>query len=185
MHRSMLWLGLITGVPLFGGAGRRASPALVDPSNTIGVMATTTANTFTAVPATVSFTATDPDTGSVPGTSPVTVSWTTSGGSRTRTWALTVSSSSTTFQSCPTVPVNAVTVTCSGPTNPRETGTIACNPAFTLAASPQQVAGGQEDGGRNRTMSVTLNFTLADSWSYIAELTPPCTLNLTYTLNAP
>jgi hypothetical protein len=51
-----------------------------------------------------------------------------------------------------------------------------------LSTSAQQVASGNEASGSNKAYSVTLNFTLADSWSYIANSS--CTLSLTYTVNA-
>jgi hypothetical protein len=47
----------------------------------------------------------------------------------------------------------------------------------------QQVASGKEDNATNAPYTVTLNFTLTDSWSYIAN--PSCSLTLTYTLTAP
>ncbi len=135
-----------------------------------------------AAPGTISFTATDPDLGSVAGSSASTVSWTTTGGSTGSTWNLKVHAATASFTNCATVPTSAITVTCSSVTG----GTAgACKPAITLSTASQQVATGKESASASAPYSVSMNFTLADSWAYIAKTSPACTQTLTYTVTAP
>lgn len=141
---------------------------------------TATVGTLTASPATISFTATDPDLGSVAGSAASTASWTTSSGSTTSAWNLQIQAAAASFTGCATVPMSAVTVTCGSVTG----GTSgACKPAITLSTTAQQVATGNESASTNAPYSVTLSFSLADSWKYIAKSS--CTLTLTYTVTAP
>jgi hypothetical protein len=49
----------------------------------------------------------------------------------------------------------------------------------TLSTSSQTVANGTEASGQT-LYTVNLTFTLTDSWKYIAELSPQCSLSLTY-----
>ncbi len=140
-----------------------------------------TLSTITATPATISFSATDPDLGSVAGSTTSTVTWSLTGGNKNQSWTLTVQAGGASFTGCATAPAAAVTVTCASASVSGGNGTGSCNGPFTLSTSPQQVAGGFE--GQNYT--VTINFTLTDRWRYIAATTPSCTLTLTYTVNAP
>jgi hypothetical protein len=78
------------------------------------------------------------------------------------------------------VPVSAVKVTCANVTG-GSFGT--CAAGVTLSTTGQNVAGGLESTANNAPYSVTLNFTLADSWSYIANSS--CSISLTYTVTAP
>jgi hypothetical protein len=139
-----------------------------------------TVGTVSASPATISFTATDPDLGSVSGSAASTVSWTTASGSTTSTWTLQVQAAAASFTSCGTVPTSAVTATCGSVTGG---SSGACKPAITVSTTAQQVATGKESTSLNAPYSVTLNFKLADSWKYIAKSS--CTLILTYTVTAP
>jgi hypothetical protein len=140
-----------------------------------------TAVTVTATPATISFTGTNPATApSVAGSAQTVVSWVYDGNTHAP-WNLTVSvGGPTTFGSCTTVPISAVTVTCAsaslaGPGN----GSAACSPASGLSTAPTQVASGTENG-TTATYTVKLTFTLADSWKYIATTGQTCSLTLTY-----
>jgi hypothetical protein len=93
---------------------------------------------------------------------------------------LKVHAAAASFASCATVPRSAIKVTCGGVTG----GSAgSCGGAITLSGASQQVASGKESTSTNTPYSVTLNFTLADSWSYIANSS--CTLSLTYTVTAP
>ena len=154
---------------------------IVVQANRIMPMATSL-SAVSASPGTISFTATDPDLGSVAGSSAATVSWTTSGGSAASTWNLKVHGNPASFTNCATVPRSAITVTCGGVTG-GSAGT--CGGAITLTGTGQQIASGKESTSANAPYSVTLHFTLADSWSYIAKQSPSCTLTLTYTVTAP
>jgi hypothetical protein len=134
-----------------------------------------------AAPATISFTATDPDLGSFLGSSPATLSWATPDGNRQNPWTLKVAASTPSFTSCSTVPASAVRVSCSSVSS----GTNGqCGPAFQLSTALNQIASGLQGNG-NESYSVTITFTLADSWRYVAEQSPPCTISLSYTIDAP
>ena len=139
-------------------------------------------NNAVAAPSTISFTATDPDLGNFAGSSPATVSWTTNGGNILRTWTLSVAASTANFASCSTVPASAVRVSCSsvsGGTNGL------CGSAFQLSTTSRQIASGLEATAGGSPYSVIITFTLADSWRFVAEQSPPCTLSLSYTINTP
>jgi hypothetical protein len=143
---------------------------------------TASLGTVSATPSTISFSAGDPDLGSVSGSSASTVSWTTSSGSSSSSWTLKVQASATSFTNCSTVPVSAVTATCSSVSGG---SSGACKSAITLSTTSQEVATGKESTSSNAPYSVSLSFTLANSWSYIAQQSPSCTLTLTYTVSAP
>ncbi|MBZ5624919.1 MAG: hypothetical protein LAQ69_40385 [Acidobacteriia bacterium] len=127
---------------------------------------------------TVSFSATDPDLPPVSGSPGSTVTWRVAGNSG-RTWNLGLSSAATAFTNCPTVPISAVTVTCTGASAGGGTSTAACSGASTLSTSRTVVASGTEGSG-NRSYSITLTYTLTDQWKYIALMSPQCTLTITY-----
>jgi hypothetical protein len=134
--------------------------------------------TLKIAPASVSFTATDPDSPLVAGSPTTTVSWTVTG-TLSRAWSLSLSSAATTFTNCPTVPISAVTVTCQSATNGGGSGTASCGVVSPLSTTRTTVASGTESAG-NRSYSVTLSYTLTDQWKYIARTSPQCTLNITY-----
>ena len=155
-------------------------PSVVVPNSILPKGGGTTMSAVSANPGTISFTATDPDLGAVSGSSAATISWMTSGGSGGNTWSLSVQASGTSFTGCATVPTSAVTATCTGVSG-GSGGT--CGGSVPLSTAAQQVASGNEASGNNKAYSVTLSFTLADSWSYIANSS--CSLSLTYTVTAP
>jgi hypothetical protein len=164
------------------GAGAKNSPARTIGSS--GVSRKAIISGMSATPATVSFLATDPDLGAVTGTAS-TVTWSAVGGLLTNTWTLTVQAGVTSFSGCSTVPVSAVTVTC---TSASATGILAgtgvCAAAFPLSTSPHQIASGTE-GSVSGAYTVNITFTLTDMWKYVAAVSPACTLTLTYTANTP
>ena len=172
-------LALSSGSFLMLTAQPRAR-VVVPAANPILPMATTL-SAISAVPATISFSLTDPTTTpSVAGNSAATVSWTTSGGAAASTWNLQVSAAAASFTNCATIPRSAVSVACGGVTG----GTAgACGGGFTLSGVGQQIASGKEVTGGNKPYSVTVNFTLADSWSYLVGSS--CSLSVTYTVTAP
>ena len=139
--------------------------------------------TVTVTPATLTFTASNPGTAPVvAASSPTFVSWqVVSGGSN---WSLRVKANSPHFANCPTVPVSAVTVSCASASVLPAGGTSGCSGPFALSTADTQVAGGSE-GPTAYAYSVTINFTLADSWKYIAETIPACSLSLTYKADVP
>ena len=145
--------------------------------------------TLTVSPATITFSATNPGTlPVVAGSSTATASWNASGSGGGDTWTLTVRAAATTFTNCSTVPVSAVTVTCSAASVTSSSGahgaTANCAAAFPLSTTAQTVASGA-DANNTLQYSVTISFTLADNWKYIAEMSPACTLSLTYSANVP
>jgi hypothetical protein len=142
--------------------------------------------TLTVSPATITFSATNPGTlPVVSGSSHATASWSARGSGGGDTWTLKVQAAATTFTNCSTVPVSAVTVTCSSATVTTGHGATAnCAAAFPLSTTATTVASGA-DANTTLSYSVTITFTLADSWKYIAEMSPACTSALTYTANVP
>src|SRR5712692_3642398 len=61
-----------------------------------------TLSPITATPATISFSATDPDLGSVAGSATSTVTWSLSGANRNTNWTLAVQAGGTSFTGCAT-----------------------------------------------------------------------------------
>jgi len=147
-----------------------------------------TANfTLNVSPVTITFTTTNnpSTTPVVAGSAAATLTWSTLSLFDNNNWTLTVQSITSTFTNCPWVPVSAVTVTCSSATVSGVGGTGTCSGAFPLSTTAQQVAGGVVGSLFSYNYAVTINFTLADSWKYIAEQTPACSLSLSYIANVP
>lgn len=142
--------------------------------------------TVNVSPATITFTTSNNPgtTPSVAASQPASVTWSALSVFDNNNWTLTVQAGASSFANCPAVPVSAVTVTCSAATVSGIGATAACSGAFPLSMTPRQVAGGAV-GLFSNNYSVTINFTLADSWKYIAEQNPQCSLSLTYVANVP
>lgn len=143
--------------------------------------------TLTVSPATITF-ATTSNPGANPvvaGSSAATATWTTLSILDNNHWTLTVNATAASFSNCPWVPVSAVTVACSSAGVSGLGATAACSGAFPLSTTAQQVASGTAGGLFSYSYTVTVNFTLADSWKYIAELNPACSLSLNYVANVP
>ena len=141
-----------------------------------------TVSNLAVSPTSITFTATDPDLGTVVGPA-TTVTWHATNQDNGKTWTLKVAASASTFAGCATVPASAVTVKCSS-ASVTAGGTGICGGAVGLSTSSQQLASGHE-GNSDANYTVNLSFTLADSWKYIATQTPSCTLTLTYTATVP
>ena len=138
---------------------------------------------LSATPGTISFQAANPDAGQVSGSSPGSLTWNVSSGSRLQHWTLSVQSGTSSFLGCPTVPASAVQVSCGSASAPAGAGgTAVCGGSFPLSTSPQQIAGGAEGDGTG-SYSVWVNFALAESWRYVAN--SACSINLSYTISAP
>jgi hypothetical protein len=147
----------------------------------------TSITTITAAPSPITFSATDPDLGPFAGTSASTVIFKLTGGATAKTWTLSVTTGASTFTGCTTIPASAVKATCTSAVVTRTSGIIgtgACSAAGNLSTSALTLASGQEGSGGD-TYTITINFLLTDSWSYIAKTSPTCPLTLTYSLNAP
>ncbi len=156
-------------------------------STTRSPAALTTIALFNVTPSNISFSATDPDFPTVAGSAPSTATFNLLGGAPSRIWTLSVQASGSTFSGCTTVPVSAVTVTCSSAVVSNvggSTGSATCSPSASLSTTPQQVASGKE-GTAGDFYTITTNFTLTDSWKYIAATTPTCPITLTYIFDAP
>ena len=136
-----------------------------------------------ASPGSISFQATNPNSGAASASSAASITWTVLDGSPLQTWTLSVQADSPTFLGCPAVPVSAVRAACGSASVSGGGGTGACSSTFPLANLSQQVAAGAEGSGNN-SYSVLINYTLAESWRYPAS-NGSCTLTLTYTVNAP
>ncbi|MEI9971829.1 MAG: hypothetical protein WDO73_07110 [Ignavibacteriota bacterium] len=139
--------------------------------------------TLAVTPPTISFGATNPGTNPVvAGSASANITWNVvSGGNN---WSLKVQASAPTLTNCPSVPVSAIKVSCSAASVGSLGGTANCAASFPLSTTAAQVAGGAE-GTFSYSYSVTVSFTLADSWKYVAETTPACSISLTYTANIP
>lgn len=139
--------------------------------------------TLNISPATVSFTAADPDSPLVAGSSTTTITWLAKS-DKDSPMSLELYSAATTFTNCPDVPISAVIVTCQSALIGGGSGTASCGAVSPLSTTRTTVASGAQSAG-NRSYSVTLSYTLTDQWKYIARTSPQCTLNITYiaTLN--
>lgn len=136
-----------------------------------------------AMPSSINFTAPDPDYPIVPASSPARISWRGNGSDGGPNWTLWVQADASAFDSCPGVPASKITVSCQ--TAQGDGGvTAACAPSGGLSASPRMLATGTQVNGAKQ-YSVVMTFTLEDSWRHVAATTPPCTLNLTYTVDFP
>ncbi len=145
-------------------------------------MALGTISALNATPSTISFSATNPVGGAVSGSSAAAINWNVVGGSHLLTWGISVHATATSFSGCPTIPVTAITASCASATVGGGSGTGSCGGSFTLSTVATQLAGGLEGDG-TQSYSVLVQYTLAESWRYVAN--PSCTLTLTYTVNAP
>jgi hypothetical protein len=135
-----------------------------------------------ATPGTISFQATNPELGQVAGSSPGSLTWSILSGSHLQNWTLSVQSATSSFTGCPTIPVSAVQVSCGIASASGAGGTGVCSGSFPLSTTAQQIAGGAEGDGTG-SYSVSMNFTLAESWRYVPS--SACTITLTYSVNAP
>lgn len=143
--------------------------------------------TLTATPATITFNTTNnpSTTPVVAGSQAATITWSTLAIFDGSNWTLKVQANSPTFTNCPLVPTSAVTVSCTAASIGGIGGTAVCSSPFPLSTTSLQVAGGSVGNLFTYNYSVTINFTLADSWKYIAEQNPACSLTLTYNANVP
>jgi len=153
---------------------RRATPQAMGVAfGTVGLI--------TIAPQSVTFQARNPEAGTVASSSPASLSWVVSSGSHALNWTVSIQATDSSFSNCPTLPVSAVRVNCSSASVSGGSGTGSCSGSFPLSATLQQLAGGVQGDAVN-TYTVTISFTLAESWRYIAKSS--CTLNLTYSINA-
>jgi hypothetical protein len=144
----------------------------------------TQVSSFWLSPGTLSFAATDPD-GAGATTASVNAVIGMSHGDSTRNWTLSVSAAAPLFAGCASVPASAVRITGCTVTLPNGGGSGSCSTGtLPLSPSPQQIAGGRQGSG-TKTFQVNFDLSFTDSWRYVAQQAPPCTLNLTYTVDAP
>ena len=139
-----------------------------------------TVNSLLASPSSISFQASNPNGGVVSGSSPASLSWAIPDGSNLKTWTLSVQADSSTFSGCPSIPISAVVVSC-GSASGGGGATGTCSGSFPLSTTPQQIAGGAQGDAAN-SYFVSANFTLAESWHYVAKSS--CSITLTYSVNA-
>ncbi|MGD0010234.1 MAG: hypothetical protein ABSE93_17015 [Terriglobia bacterium] len=168
--------------PVIQSLSRADSPIPMSPAPSL----------ITATPATITFTANQPGTGTpVAGSSSATATWKLTTGATNNTWTLSVYANSTTFTGCTTVPASAVGVSCSSASGTGTGASASCQSGgpFTLptTAPGQQVASGYEGtagpSGSSSTFTVVLNYQFTDSWQYTANTS--CPLTITYNVNAP
>ena len=168
-----------------GAAACAAVRAAEPPTKKIVVLPRAAARVeeFTATPGSVTFQAADPDAGFALNSTVTVVQWRITNGKDKDGWVLLASANAATFDGCPTIPVEAVTVTCTSATALGSAATGTCAAPVKLAHSPVQIAGGQQ-GDKDHQYIVTLTMRLEDKWSYIATAGATCGISLTYSLNA-
>jgi hypothetical protein len=144
------------------------------------IFAATSIVSQSATPSTITFAANDPDLSPVAGNSSATITFTTSGGNIGRTWNVQVQATTVNFGSCPnTIAPSVVHVSCGSAGGGNS---ASCSAPFYLSNALQTIASGTEGSGP-ASYTVIVNFTFADSWTYIPA-TAPCTLNLSYQITA-
>jgi predicted phage tail protein len=180
----MLWLTIILWSALAGPPPRSAkAPPIRFRTITVAPRATGSF-TLNVSPATIAFTATNPDsTPAVAGSASASLTWSSNAGKGGATWTLTVQGSASSFTNCPGVPLSAVTVSCVS-ASADGAATATCNPPFPLSTALAPAASGVI-GASTKNYSVTINYTLADSWKYIAQTSPSCSLSLSYIATLP
>jgi len=175
---------LVLALTLSGGFGQAHADTLPVRRSLLTQLqfALGTIGSLMATPSSVNFPATNPNLGVISASSPTSVNWIVQDVSLGQAWTLSVQAGAGAFSGCSTVPISAVRVSCASANVSGGFGTGACRGPFTLSTTPQQVAGGSQGLGIN-SYSVTINYTLDESWRYIPNLS--CSLSLTYTVNAP
>ena len=137
-------------------------------------------SSFIATPSTIAFSSPNPDT-TASSTATVNISLTSA---NQHAWNMSVHSGASTLTNCGTVPVSAITVTCttfsSGGTG-SHAPTGSCGSPTILSTTPTQIISGIQ-GDQSDTYTIGLNYTFTDSWNYPGASSPACTLVLTYTL---
>jgi hypothetical protein len=171
------WLSILW----FSAMGPKGQPASLPPLRAAVVTPACGPLAVTAVPATIGFSATNPDSPAVAGNATASITWQGTGQVHLP-WNLSIQSDSVNFLNCPAIPVSAVLVACSRASIAGGGGSAVCSAAAPLSAALRVVASGDQSAS-NASYQVNLNFTLSDSWKYIAQLNPPCALSLTYTVN--
>ena len=167
---------LTIGSLLFAPAdrvARRPSPVAIRPQ-------ATTITTFIIDTANVAIAATNPTTNPAP-FGAETATFVLKSSTAGLTWNMTVRSSASTFSGCTTVPLNAITATCT--VTPPSGASGSCG-SVALSTVAQTLAGGTENtvGGGGATYTVNITLTLADDWKFLPTT---CTAQtLTYLLTA-
>ncbi len=136
-----------------------------------------TVDSLSASPGTITFNATEPDNGSVAGSSVATVVITTSSASG-KAWALSVQSTTADVPGCTGVQVSDVTVTCNLIVD-TTLGSNSCAAPQSLSTSYATIASGVQSIVPITAITVTLTFTFADSWHHPAKGTG-CPLTIQY-----
>jgi hypothetical protein len=146
------------------------------------LLAATQIHNQSVTPSALTFLATDPDVPVL--TVPATITFRTTAGQTTKTWALNVQASSgANMINCPNpIPVSAVQVRCIS-VSVANGGNGACSGPFNLSTGLQNLAGGREGTGNAVPYTIVVEFTFQDSWRFIAT-NSPCTVNLSYQIIA-
>ena len=144
-------------------------------------LAFSTVGLISVSPGTITFTASNPDAGSVAGSAPATINWLVSAGSHLQSWSISLQAATSTFANCPTIPISAVQVRCSTASVSGGGGSGTCGGSFPLSTTLQQSAAGAQ-GDNSNSYTVLLNFTLAENWRYAVNSS--CTLTITYSVTA-
>jgi len=177
------WTAVAILMASYAGQPPRIGKPVAMP-RTASISITPLANfTLTVSPGTITFQATDPDVTPDAGSSAATVSWT-HNGTNGANWNLTVQSAAATMTNCPAIAASAITVTCTSAKVTGTGGTAACSGAFALSTTATVVASGRQPNP-STTFTITITYSLADNWKRIAQMSPACSLSLTYIANQP
>lgn len=158
------------------------APVIVVGMLPLAARAQSTIASLTVTPSTVTFAAANPAASPAP--IATTVAWRITGGAVRRPWTLRVQALPGSVANCPRVPVSAFRVTCNSLTLPPSAAGSCVSSPIALSGTPQVVANGNQGSGV-RNYRATLQVSFADSWRYPGALSPACSINLTYTLDAP
>lgn len=144
--------------------------------------AATKVHNQSASPMSITLIGADPDSPTL--TVPVTISFRTTGGRLSNNWSLSVQAASgPNMTNCPSsIPIDKVQVSCTSSVSDNG-GTATCAAPFNLSTGLQTISSGTEGTGNAVPYDTVINFTLQDSWRYIATDTA-CTINLNYQIIA-
>jgi hypothetical protein len=179
MKRTLLFAALILlpAIPAAAKNLRGGGCAVPGFGSAFGIV-----SALTATPGAISFSASNPDSGLVVGSSSATVNWVVQVGVNLLPWSVSLQATANTFTSCPSIPISAIRATCAGTSVGGGGGTATCTGGtLTLSTVAQQIASGSQGLG-TQDYTVLINFALAESWRYVANSS--CSLTLTYTVHA-
>jgi hypothetical protein len=157
--------------------------ALVIFAGCLGAMGQTNVSSLTVTPATLNFTAIDPDTGGPAAQASTAVARIS--GAWFGAWYLYVQSETPTLTNCGSIPASALVVRCQTASINGWLSNASCNSSSIPVSTTQATMASGNVGIFSTMITVNFQVSFADSWRYRAALAPACTVSLRYTVNAP